>query len=144
MSLNKIFCAKVAALLVSAWMFQSVVLAAAFTAERFTDSAVVDKWFKRNCKDVLPRECTAPEKADVLAGMCGLPHGLSAGPVARGFLATHPQWAGSALRQRCVDGACAGSANWGLVATNAGTYKRVRVEPADDAVAGVGILRCRG
>lgn len=30
------------------------------------------------------------------------------------------------------------------VQANAGTYKRVREEPADDAVAGVGILRCRG
>jgi mono/diheme cytochrome c family protein len=134
MSLNKIFCAKVAALVVSAWMFQSVVLAAtpqtellrwqlaagqsgdagrgqvffgrrhngewscaschgqpptqdsqhastgkkitalapAFNTERFTDSAKVDKWFKRNCKDVLSRECTALEKADVLAYLMGL------------------------------------------------------------------------
>jgi mono/diheme cytochrome c family protein len=134
MSLNKILCAKVAALVVSAWMFQSVVLAAtpqtellrwqqaagqsgdagrgqvffgrrhngewscaschgqpptqdsqhastgkkitalapAFNTERFTDSAKVDKWFKRNCKDVLSRECTALEKADVLAYLMGL------------------------------------------------------------------------
>ena len=35
-------------------------------AERFTDSAKVEKWFRRNCKDVLSRECTALEKADVL------------------------------------------------------------------------------
>jgi len=34
---------------------------------RFTDEAKVDKWFKRNCNDVLGRECTAQEKADVLA-----------------------------------------------------------------------------
>jgi Domain of unknown function (DUF1924) len=33
----------------------------------FTDSAKVDKWFRRNCKDVLARECSAGEKADVLA-----------------------------------------------------------------------------
>lgn len=134
MSLNKIFCAKVALLAVSAWMFQTVVLAAtpqaellrwqqaagqsgdagrgqfffgrrhngewscaschgqpptqdskhastgkkitalapAFNAERFTDSAKVDKWFKRNCKDVLSRECTALEKADVMAYLIGL------------------------------------------------------------------------
>jgi hypothetical protein len=40
-------------------------LAPAFNAERFTDSAKADKWFWRNCKDVLSRECTAPEKANV-------------------------------------------------------------------------------
>ena len=27
----------------------------------------MDKWFRRNCNDVLSRECTAVEKADVLA-----------------------------------------------------------------------------
>ena len=32
-----------------------------------TDEAKVDKWFRRNCNDVLSRECTAVEKADVLA-----------------------------------------------------------------------------
>ncbi|NMM77336.1 cytochrome C [Acidovorax sp. SRB_14] len=42
-------------------------LAPAFNPERFTDSAKADKWFRRNCKDVLKRECTAAEKADVLA-----------------------------------------------------------------------------
>ncbi len=47
-------------------------LAPAFNAERFTDRAKVDKWFKRNCKDVLSRECTALEKADVLAYLMGL------------------------------------------------------------------------
>jgi cytochrome c553 len=47
-------------------------LAPAFNAERFTDSAKSDKWFKRNCKDVLSRECTAIEKADVLAYLIGL------------------------------------------------------------------------
>jgi len=35
--------------------------------ERFVDSAKVEKWFKRNCNDVLGRECTAQEKADVLS-----------------------------------------------------------------------------
>lgn len=34
---------------------------------RFTDDAKVEKWFKRNCNDVLGRECTSQEKADVLA-----------------------------------------------------------------------------
>jgi hypothetical protein len=47
-------------------------LAPGLNAERFTDSAKVDKWFKRNCKDVLSRECTALEKADVLAYLIGL------------------------------------------------------------------------
>lgn len=42
-------------------------LATAANAKRFTDSAKVEKWFRRNCKDVLARECTAAEKADVLA-----------------------------------------------------------------------------
>ena len=47
-------------------------LAPAFNAERFTDTAKVDKWFKRNCKDVLSRECSAAEKADLLAYLVGL------------------------------------------------------------------------
>jgi len=42
-------------------------LAPAFNARAFTDTAKVDKWFRRNCKDVLSRECSAAEKADVLA-----------------------------------------------------------------------------
>ena len=42
-------------------------LAPAFNAEAFTDAARVEKWFRRNCKDVLSRECSAAEKADVLA-----------------------------------------------------------------------------
>lgn len=42
-------------------------LAPAFNAERFTDSAKTEKWFRRNCNDVMRRECTAAEKADVLA-----------------------------------------------------------------------------
>ena len=35
--------------------------------ERFVEPAKVEKWFKRNCGDVLDRECTAQEKADVLS-----------------------------------------------------------------------------
>ena len=42
-------------------------LAPATNPKRFTDSAKVEKWFRRNCKDVLARECTVSEKADVLA-----------------------------------------------------------------------------
>jgi hypothetical protein len=34
---------------------------------RFSDPAKVEKWFKRNCNDVLGRECEAQEKADVLS-----------------------------------------------------------------------------
>ncbi len=47
-------------------------LAPAANAKRFTDSAKVEKWFRRNCKDVLGRECTAAEKADVLAWLMSL------------------------------------------------------------------------
>ena len=32
----------------------------------------VDKWFRRNCKDVLARECTAAEKGDVIAYLISL------------------------------------------------------------------------
>jgi hypothetical protein len=35
--------------------------------ERFTDAAKVEKWFKRNCKEVVGRECTPGEKADFIA-----------------------------------------------------------------------------
>jgi cytochrome c553 len=47
-------------------------LAPAFNAERFTDTAKSDKWFRRNCNDVMGRECTAAEKADVLAWLLTL------------------------------------------------------------------------
>lgn len=42
-------------------------LAPAANEERFTDMKKVAKWFKRNCNDVLDRECTAQEKGDLLA-----------------------------------------------------------------------------
>jgi mono/diheme cytochrome c family protein len=42
-------------------------LAPAANAQRFTDSAKVEKWFKRNCNDVLSRACTTQEKGDFLA-----------------------------------------------------------------------------
>ncbi len=38
--------------------------APAANPERFTSSAKVEKWFKRNCNEVVGRECTAAEKAD--------------------------------------------------------------------------------
>lgn len=47
-------------------------LAPAFNPKAFTDSARVDKWFRRNCKDVVQRECSAAEKADVLAYLIAL------------------------------------------------------------------------
>lgn len=42
-------------------------LAPAVNVDRLTDPAKVDKWFRRNCGDVLGRECTSREKADVVA-----------------------------------------------------------------------------
>ena len=42
-------------------------LAPAANAERFTDADKVEKWFRRNCNDVVGRLCTAQEKGDVLA-----------------------------------------------------------------------------
>jgi len=47
-------------------------LAPAFNAERFTDPAKAEKWFRRNCNDVVGRECSAAEKADVLAWLLTL------------------------------------------------------------------------
>ncbi len=47
-------------------------LAPAFNAERFTNSAKAEKWFRRNCNDVLGRECSAAEKADVLSWLLSL------------------------------------------------------------------------
>jgi len=40
--------------------------------DRFTDPAKVEKWFKRNCNDVLGRACSAQEKADFTAYMISL------------------------------------------------------------------------
>ncbi len=42
-------------------------LAPKFNSDRLTDNGKVEKWFRRNCKDVLNRECTPHEKADVVA-----------------------------------------------------------------------------
>ena len=47
-------------------------LAPAFNPERFTDPAKVEKWFRRNCNDVAGRDCSAAEKADVLAWLNSL------------------------------------------------------------------------
>lgn len=42
-------------------------MAPAFNAQSFTRTKKVNKWFRRNCNDVMGRECSAQEKADVLA-----------------------------------------------------------------------------
>ncbi len=47
-------------------------LAPAFNPERFTDAAKTEKWFRRNCNDVLGRVCTPGEKADVLSWLLTL------------------------------------------------------------------------
>jgi mono/diheme cytochrome c family protein len=47
-------------------------LAPSANPQRFTDVAKVDKWFRRNCKDVLQRECSSAEKADVMAYLLSL------------------------------------------------------------------------
>lgn len=47
-------------------------MAPAFNANAFTSTRKVDKWFRRNCGDVLGRECSALEKADVLAYLLSL------------------------------------------------------------------------
>ncbi|MGE5471014.1 MAG: DUF1924 domain-containing protein [Bacteroidota bacterium] len=44
-------------------------LAVAANAERFSDPAKVEKWFGRNCKEVVGRACTPAEKADFVAFM---------------------------------------------------------------------------
>lgn len=48
-------------------------LAPSVNAERFSDPAKVEKWFKRNCNDVLGRLCTAQEKGDVLTYLLAVP-----------------------------------------------------------------------
>jgi len=55
-------------------------LAPAFNPKAFTDTAKVDKWFRRNCNDVVARECSASEKADVLAYLNALKPPTSATP----------------------------------------------------------------
>jgi hypothetical protein len=42
-------------------------LAPSADAQRFSDPGKVEKWFRRNCNDVMGRECTATEKGDVIA-----------------------------------------------------------------------------
>lgn len=47
-------------------------MAASVAPKRYTDRAEVEKWFKRNCNDVLARECSAQEKSDILAFLLSL------------------------------------------------------------------------
>jgi len=42
-------------------------MAASVNAERFNDPAKIEKWFLRNCKWTLGRECSAQEKGDFLS-----------------------------------------------------------------------------
>ena len=44
-------------------------LAVSANAERFSDSAKVEKWFGRNCKEVIGRACKPAEKADFVTYM---------------------------------------------------------------------------
>jgi mono/diheme cytochrome c family protein len=44
-------------------------VAVSVTPTRYTDPAKVEKWFKRNCTEVLGRECTPQEKGDWLTFM---------------------------------------------------------------------------
>ncbi len=44
-------------------------LAVSANGERLSDPAKVEKWFGRNCKEVLGRACSAAEKADFVAYM---------------------------------------------------------------------------
>ena len=47
-------------------------VAVSVTPTRYTDPAKVEKWFKRNCQEVLARACTPQEKADFTAYMISI------------------------------------------------------------------------
>ena len=47
-------------------------LAPAANPKRFTRPDKVEKWFRRNCNDVLGRTCSASEKGDVLTYLMSL------------------------------------------------------------------------
>ena len=44
-------------------------MAASASPKRYTDQAKTEKWFGRNCNNVLGRECTATEKGDFITFM---------------------------------------------------------------------------
>ena len=46
-------------------------MALSVSPTRYVDPAKVEKWFKRNCNEVLGRECNAQEKGDWLTFMAG-------------------------------------------------------------------------
>jgi hypothetical protein len=47
-------------------------LAPAANPMRFTDRGKVEHWFRLNCRDFVGRECTAAEKADLMAWLISL------------------------------------------------------------------------
>jgi mono/diheme cytochrome c family protein len=47
-------------------------LAPTANPQRFTSAEKVEKWFKRNCGDVLGRDCSPEEKGNVLAYLLSL------------------------------------------------------------------------
>jgi hypothetical protein len=47
-------------------------MAVSKTPDRFTDPDKVEKWFLRNCRTVLGRECTPIEKGDVITYLSSL------------------------------------------------------------------------
>ena len=44
-------------------------MAPSVNPKRFSDAANVEKWFKRNCNDVLKRACSTQEKGDFITYM---------------------------------------------------------------------------
>ncbi len=47
-------------------------LAPSVNPKRFADPAQVEKWFKRNCNDVLGRACSVQEKGDFMSYVLGV------------------------------------------------------------------------
>jgi len=47
-------------------------MAVSVNPQRFTDSEKIEKWFGRNCRSVIGRECTLIEKGDFLTYMTSL------------------------------------------------------------------------
>ncbi len=47
-------------------------MATRINTDRFTNADKVEKWFRRNCNDVLGRICTPAEKADVITYLMSL------------------------------------------------------------------------
>jgi cytochrome c553 len=47
-------------------------LAPSANTERLTNAYKVEKWFGRNCRDVLGRECTPMEKGDVMTWLLSI------------------------------------------------------------------------